>query len=38
MNPNAHGGLAAEFRIFLRPGLDGVFSDFPDTAVAAADR
>jgi glycerophosphoryl diester phosphodiesterase len=37
-DPIAHGDLAAEFRVFLRTGLDGVFSDFPDLAVAAVRR
>ncbi|GAA0942517.1 glycerophosphodiester phosphodiesterase [Virgisporangium aurantiacum] len=37
-DPNAHGDLASEFRVFLRTGLDGVFSDFPDLAVAAVRR
>ncbi|WP_167001785.1 glycerophosphodiester phosphodiesterase [Mumia sp. ZJ430] len=34
-DPNAHGDLDAELRTFYRLGLDGVFSDFPDLAVAA---
>jgi glycerophosphoryl diester phosphodiesterase len=34
-DPIAHGDYAAEYRVFLRQGLDGVFSDFPDHAVAA---
>jgi glycerophosphoryl diester phosphodiesterase len=30
-----HGDAFAEYRAFLRAGVDGVFSDNPDTAVAA---
>ncbi|RJS45576.1 glycerophosphodiester phosphodiesterase [Nocardioides cavernaquae] len=36
-DPNAHGDLAAETRAFLDAGVDGVFSDQPDLAVAARD-
>lgn len=32
-----HGNHAAEYRAFLRMGVDAVFSDFPDHAVAARD-
>jgi len=34
-DPTAHGDLDAELRVFYRLGIDGVFSDFPDLAVAA---
>lgn len=34
-DPNAPGDLAAETRAFLDAGVDGVFSDHPDVAVAA---
>jgi glycerophosphoryl diester phosphodiesterase len=34
-NPNARGDVTAEYELFLRLGLDGVFADQPDTAVAA---
>jgi glycerophosphoryl diester phosphodiesterase len=37
-DPIAHGDHLAEYRVFLRQGLDGVFSDFPDHAVAAVRR
>ena len=37
-DPTAHGDYAAEYRVFLRQDLDGVFSDFPDHAVAAVRR
>jgi glycerophosphoryl diester phosphodiesterase len=30
-----HGDASAEYRTFLRAGVDGVFSDHPDTALAA---
>ncbi|GAA4701924.1 glycerophosphodiester phosphodiesterase [Pseudonocardia yuanmonensis] len=30
-----HGDVFAEYRAFLDAGVDGVFSDYPDTAVAA---
>jgi glycerophosphoryl diester phosphodiesterase len=33
-DPAAHGNYLAEYRLFFRLGLDGVFSDFPDHAVA----
>ncbi|HSX68340.1 glycerophosphodiester phosphodiesterase [Nocardioides sp.] len=36
-DPNAHGDLAAETRAFLDAGVDGIFSDHPDLAVAARD-
>ena len=37
--PAAYGGdPAAEYRQFFRLGIDGVFSDFPDTAVKALRR
>jgi glycerophosphoryl diester phosphodiesterase len=35
--PTAWGDAAAEYSLFFGLGLDGVFSDFPDTAVAARD-
>ncbi|MDG4835292.1 glycerophosphodiester phosphodiesterase [Micromonospora sp. WMMD967] len=34
-DPNARGDITAEYELFLGLGLDGVFSDHPDTAVAA---
>jgi glycerophosphoryl diester phosphodiesterase len=34
-DPAAHGDAAAEYHRFYDLGLDGVFSDFPDAAVAA---
>lgn len=33
--PDAPGDLAGEIRTFVRAGMDGVFSDQPDLAVAA---
>ncbi len=36
-DPNAKGDTRAEIRAFLDAGVDGVFSDFADTAVAARD-
>ena len=37
-NPAEHGDAIAEYRLFYRLGVDGVFSDFPDTAVQARRR
>ncbi|RLK13927.1 glycerophosphoryl diester phosphodiesterase [Micromonospora sp. M71_S20] len=34
-DPNARGDIQAEYELFLSLGLDGVFTDHPDTAVAA---
>ncbi|MEV0157611.1 glycerophosphodiester phosphodiesterase [Micromonospora sp. NPDC050686] len=34
-DPNARGDITAEYEFFLGLGLDGVFADQPDTAVAA---
>ncbi|GIJ75830.1 glycerophosphoryl diester phosphodiesterase [Micromonospora phaseoli] len=34
-DPNARGDIQAEYELFFRLGLDGVFTDHPDTAVAA---
>ena len=34
-DPNARGDITAEYELFFRLGLDGVFADQPDTAVAA---
>ena len=34
-DPNAKGDAFAEYAAFLDAGVDGVFSDYPDTAVAA---
>ncbi|MDG4786735.1 glycerophosphodiester phosphodiesterase [Micromonospora sp. WMMD1102] len=34
-DPNARGDIVAEYELFYGLGLDGVFSDHPDTAVAA---
>jgi glycerophosphoryl diester phosphodiesterase len=37
-DPAAHGRARAEYRRFFSLGVDGVFSDHPDTAVAARPR
>ncbi|SCL63953.1 glycerophosphoryl diester phosphodiesterase [Micromonospora citrea] len=34
-DPNARGDIQSEYELFLGLGLDGVFTDHPDTAVAA---
>ncbi|MFI7487098.1 glycerophosphodiester phosphodiesterase [Micromonospora echinaurantiaca] len=34
-DPNARGDIQAEYELFFGLGLDGVFADHPDTAVAA---
>jgi glycerophosphoryl diester phosphodiesterase len=34
-DPNARGDVTAEYELFFGLGLDGVFADHPDTAVAA---
>ncbi|MFG2055652.1 glycerophosphodiester phosphodiesterase family protein [Micromonospora sp. NPDC048930] len=34
-DPNARGDITAEYELFFGLGLDGVFTDQPDTAVAA---
>ncbi|MEH1126507.1 hypothetical protein [Micromonospora sp. CPCC 206061] len=34
-DPNARGANTAEYALFFGLGLDGVFADHPDTAVAA---
>ena len=36
-DPAAHGNPAAEYALFYGLGVDGLFSDHPDTAVAARD-
>jgi len=36
-DPNAYGDLAAEITAFLDAGVDALFSDHPDLAVAARD-
>ncbi|MGH3656688.1 MAG: glycerophosphodiester phosphodiesterase [Micromonosporaceae bacterium] len=36
-DPATWGDHAAEYELFFRLGVDGVFSDFPDAAVAARD-
>jgi glycerophosphoryl diester phosphodiesterase len=36
-DPNAHGDAEAEYRQYYALGVDGVFSDHPDTAKAARD-
>lgn len=36
-DPAAHGDAAAELAMFLAAGVDGVFADFPATAVAVRD-
>jgi glycerophosphoryl diester phosphodiesterase len=33
--PNAKGDALAEYRLFFAAGVDGLFSDYPDTAVRA---
>ena len=38
INPLAHGDLESEIRLFLAAGVDGIFSDNPSQAVAAAKR
>ncbi|MBM3487717.1 MAG: glycerophosphodiester phosphodiesterase [Alphaproteobacteria bacterium] len=35
--PARHGDAAAEYALFFAQGIDGVFSDFPATAIAARD-
>jgi glycerophosphoryl diester phosphodiesterase len=35
VHADEHGDASAEYQAFLRAGVDGVFSDNPDTAVAA---
>ena len=34
-DPDARGDVTAEYELFLRLGVDGFFTDHPDTAVAA---
>lgn len=34
-SPAMHGDAGAELRLFFKLGADGVFADFPDTAVSA---
>jgi len=34
-SPATHGNAETELKLFFEVGVDGVFSDFPDTAVAA---
>lgn len=34
-DPTARGDITAEYELFWSLGLDGVFADYPDTAVAA---
>jgi glycerophosphoryl diester phosphodiesterase len=34
-NPDARGDIISEYELFLRLGVDGLFTDFPDTLVAA---
>ena len=34
-DPAAYGDAFAEYALFYRLGVDGLFSDHPDTAVAA---
>ncbi|WP_402376099.1 esterase-like activity of phytase family protein [Isoptericola rhizosphaerae] len=36
-DPAEHGDLAGEIRVFLDAGVDGLFTDHPDVAVAALD-
>ena len=37
-DPNARGDIFAEFALFYGLGVDGVFSDHPDTAVAVREK
>jgi glycerophosphoryl diester phosphodiesterase len=34
-DPNARGDIFSEYELFLRLGVDGLFTDYPDTLVAA---
>ena len=34
-DPDARGDIISEYELFLRLGIDGLFTDHPDTAVAA---
>ena len=34
-DPDARGDIVTEYELFLRLGIDGLFTDHPDTAVAA---
>lgn len=36
-DPNAKGDIQAELKTFFEAGLDGVFADYPDSAVKARD-
>jgi glycerophosphoryl diester phosphodiesterase len=36
-DPNAYGDLAAEVKVFVAAGMDGIFSDQPDIAAVAID-
>jgi glycerophosphoryl diester phosphodiesterase len=36
-DPNAKGDAFSEYDAFFDLGIDGLFSDYPDTAVAARD-
>ncbi len=36
-DPNAKGDIQAELKTFFAAGLDGVFADYPDSAVKARD-
>ena len=37
-DPNAKGDIVGELQAFFATGLDGLFADHTDTAVAARDR
>jgi glycerophosphoryl diester phosphodiesterase len=37
LSANFRGNPVAEYAYFFSLGLDGVFSDFPDTAISARD-
>ena len=37
-DPNAKGDVFAEYEAFFDPGIEGLFTDHPDTAVAARDQ
>ena len=36
--PGAHGDAPGELALFMRTGIDGLFADNPDTAVATRER
>lgn len=36
-DPNEHGDMAGQIRLFLDAGIDGLFTDQPDLGVEAVD-